>query len=260
MAALSEEQKREMIATTHEIAWAAMEDIEYIRSIVLKSDPTPRDVRHSSNVLRRLLIDNGGDLRKISPPRLGRRLYLTAPDLGLLIKAGETEPWPFMSAGVADVFGISIDAWCVNRGKQTRPIDYQPGKTVQLALDNFLAQKVVCFEGEWVTRADTVKYIANVALGVHAGSPKEPKHELLRKIRYIATIKFGVPPGPVPPGAPSEMPIITFNPKAIVNDDKAVVVDRQALDFVLIQLMSTAHYLSISPDIQELEMIIKREL
>jgi hypothetical protein len=260
MTALSEEEKREMITATREIAWAAVEDIEYVRNIVTKSDPTPRDVRHSSNILRRLLIDNGGDLRKISPPRLDRRLRLTAPDIGPLIKAGEKEPWPFMSAGLADVFGITIDAWSVNPGNQARPIEgYEPGKTIELPLDNFLAQKVVCFEGEWITRADTVKYIANVALGVHAGSPREPKHELLKKIRYIATIKFGVPPGSVSSGAPVQMPIMTFNPNAISNDDKAIAVDRQALDFVLIQLMSTGRYLTISPDIQELEVVIKHE-
>jgi hypothetical protein len=259
MVALSEEEKHALKSATAETARVLVEDLEYIREVVAKPGPIPRDIRHLSNLLRRLLIDNGGDLRKVSPPRLDRRLHLSSPDMTALYKRARKEPWPFLSAGKADIFGITIDAWAANpTPKQTE--GYEPGKIIQLPLDNFVGQKVICFESEWVTRGDAIKYIANVAHGVHSGNPKEPKHELLKRIRYVATIKFDGPPGPNPPANGAfQMPMLTFNPAAIAKDDKPLAIDRNALDFVLVQLLSTAQYLTNSPDVQELEAIIKKE-
>ena len=110
-------------------------------------------------------------------------------------------------------------------------------KIVSLRHDGFLSQKIVCFQGQWLARADIIKYVAHVGHGVHSGEPKEAAHELVRRIRYVATIKL------------ADMPIINFNPQAIQVGEKPIQIDRDALDFVLIQLVSAARYLTTSPDV-----------
>jgi hypothetical protein len=245
---LSDDAKRAMIAATHEGALAMIDDLQHMREVIAKPEPTPGDIRRLSNPLRRILIDNGGDLRKIAAPRLGR-IELLVPDILALIRSGEKRPYAFLSAGVADVFGLSVDAWMVEQGSQPRSVPgFEPGKTVSVRLDGFLSQRIICFNGQWVSRADVIKYVANVAHGVHSGDPKEPNHALLRKIRYIATMRLdGNTPG------------LSFNPHMIDPEDKPLVIDRGALDFVLIQLISAVRYLTISPDIIQLEETIRQE-
>jgi hypothetical protein len=245
--ALSDAEKAAMIRVTHEAALAMVDDLQHMREIIAKPEPTPGDIRRMSSQLRRILIDNGGDICKIAPPRIGP-LRLTAPDTLPLEKAARKEPWVFLSAGVAEFFGFGFGAWAVNEGERPLAEDYQPDGTVSLRIDRFLAQKVICFQGRWISRADVIKYIANVAHGVHSGSPKEESHEVLRKIRHVFTIKLA-----------HDGPEVSFDQSAIRYGDKPINVDRDALDFVLIQLISAAHYLTVSPDVTALENIIQKE-
>jgi hypothetical protein len=246
---LSEDEKHAMIRATHETALAMIDDLQHMRQIIGNPNPSPGDIRRMSNELRRLLIDNGGDLRKVAPPRIGR-LELVAPDIQPLIKSGDKKPWTFLSAGIADIFGISIDALSVEPGTSARSVpDHHPDKIVMLRLAGFLSQRVVCFQGSWVTRGDVIKYIANVGHGVHSGDPKEPNHDLLKRIRYAATVK-------IDDGHPS----ISFNPNSVAVDDKPITVDRSAMDFILLQLMSAARYLTTSPDVIRLEKIVQEEV
>ncbi len=247
--ALSDDAKRAMVIATHETALAMIDDLQHMREVIAKREPTPGDIRRLSNPLRRILIDNNGDLRKVAVPRIGR-IELLVPDILPLIRSGEKQPYGFISAGVADVFGISVDAWMIEPGSRARkpPPGYTPGRTVPVRIDGFLSQRVTCFNGQWVSRADIIKYVAHVAHGVHSGDPKEPNHELLKKIRHIATMNLD-----------GEIPQVSFNPGAIALDDKPLVINRAALDFVLIQLISAVRYLTISPDVIRLEESIRQE-
>lgn len=243
--ALSQTEKQAMIRATHETAWAMVEDLDHIREVLA---PSAGDIRRMSNVLRRILIDNNGDLRKIGTPRIGR-VHLLVPDILPLVRSGEKKPYAFLSAGVADVFGISIDAWMMEQSSQVRNVnDYEPGRTAEVRIDGFLSQKVICFNGQWVSRGETIKYIANIAHGVHSGTAKEPNEELLRRIRHIATISLE-----------NELPTLSFNSSALANDEKPLSINRKAIDFVLVQLISAARYLTISPDVQKLEELIRNE-
>src|SRR4029077_126368 len=76
---LNPERGEELLKTTREAAAAFMEDMPHIQEIVLKTDPDRAELRRLSNVLRRLLIDKGGDLRDIAAPRVGK-LNIIAPD------------------------------------------------------------------------------------------------------------------------------------------------------------------------------------
>lgn len=131
---------------------------------------------------------------------------------------------------------------------------YHPDQRVMVRLDGFLTQKVICFEGEWATRADAIKYIANVAHGVHSGEPREAAHALLRKIRYAAHISMGLDPT-----LNQEIPSLNFNIEAFGDTDKPIATNRSAIDFVLLQLLSAASYLTSSPDVIRLEEIIRAE-
>jgi hypothetical protein len=245
---LSDDARQAMIAATYESALAMVDDLQHMREVVAKPEPTPGDIRRLSNPLRRILIDNNGDLRKIAPPRIGR-IKLLVPDILPLIRSGKKHPYAFLSAGVANVFGISVDAWMAELDSRPRDIpDYEPMRTTEVRLDGFLSQNVICFNGQWISRSDIIKYVANVAHGVHSGDPKEPTQSLLQKIRYAATVKLD-----------GETPTLSFDIQAIVAGDKPLVVNRTAVDFVLIQLISAVRYLTISPDLILLEEIIRRE-
>lgn len=98
--ALSDDAKKTMmIKATHEAAPAMIDDIQHMREIIAKPEPTPGDIRRLSNPLRRILVDNGGDVRKIAPPRIGK-FQLLVPDILPLIKSNEKKPYAFLSAGV----------------------------------------------------------------------------------------------------------------------------------------------------------------
>src|SRR5664279_1875092 len=98
MSTRSDEDKKAAIRATHDAAWAMVEDLQHMRALLSKRDPAPDDVRRISVELRRILIDSGGDLRKIAPPRIGK-VKLTAPDNAPIVKQGNVTPWPLLSAG-----------------------------------------------------------------------------------------------------------------------------------------------------------------
>lgn len=146
---------------TRDAAFAFIEDLEYIRKLTAESVPSRGDIRRLSCVLRRLLIDDNGDLRKIAPCRTGR-VELLAPDLKPYIKA---VPNYFI-----DCCGVIISAWPVG---QRPKVDVPSGKPMELLLsqDGFLAQPVMCFRGLWIRRGSIIKYVANIASGVHSKVP-----------------------------------------------------------------------------------------
>ena len=54
---------------------------------------------------------------------------------------------------------------------------------VPLRPDQFLAQQVFCFMGDWVERSSVIKYLANIASGAHSNAPDKPEYFTLAKIR-----------------------------------------------------------------------------
>ena len=62
-------------------------------------------------------------------------------------------------------------------------------RTALVRLDGFLSQKILCLGGEWVSRGAVIKYVANVASGVHSTVPEDPEHLLIARIRNCVTQK-----------------------------------------------------------------------
>jgi hypothetical protein len=259
---LSPENREKLLLATREAAAAFIEDMPHIREIVNKPDPDRGDPRRLSNILRRLLIDNGGDLPDIAAPRIGK-LKLNTPDNKPFYKLDQQQPYVFFGSGGATLFGVNVRAAMQMRGS----INPGPGEArallpqfehgfdgqgcVSLPTNNFLSQRVLCLNGKWVTRRDAIKYIANIGSGVHSGSPKEKVEKLIADIRKAGSYR-------VANGAFT----MSFNPS---NTSPFPIVEKfqyrpDAIDPVLAEVLAAAHYLIQSPDIQTLESTVRREL
>lgn len=254
MVILAPEERAQLIAATQGVASAFIEDMPHIRQVLNRTDPDKGEIRRLSNVLRRLLIDKGGDLRDIAAPRIGK-FTLLSPDIGPFYKSARKEPFVYFQSGNVSVFGISFAAILFEPGSQARKVDgYNPDATVALPMDNFLSQKVICLKGDWVTRRDVIKYVANVASGVHSGKPKEKEHHLLNRIRHVATLKMVTPPAGPP------MPGFGLNLQALSDAELPFSYDKNNIDPVLVELLAAADYLAKSPDLLKLETVVTEEL
>ncbi|MCC8976422.1 hypothetical protein [Bradyrhizobium brasilense] len=258
---MAKKTTEELLAATRGAAAAFIEDMPHIREVVRRQNIDKGELRRLSNVLRRLLVDNGGDLRDVAAPRIGR-FSLLSFDNNPVFKAEQKGPaFPFFQSGGASVFGVFFRAAIVDTpGREYPVIGFNPEQMVALALDNFLSQRVLCLKGKWAARRDVIKYIANIASGVHSGTPKDPEHILLNRIRHAAA--YSVIPVPSEYGAPAgaTMPSYAFNVDVLTDIEKELTYSATAVDPVLIEMLAVAHLLTISPDIEKLEGHIRTEL
>lgn len=246
---LTDAEKAAMRATTHDAALVLIDDLEHIRQIISKEEPDPGDLRRMSNVLRRILIE--GDLRKIATPRLGK-IAIIGPDLRSFYRENEREPYQFLAADTFVVHGISFSAFSFDPHTPTRQTGYRPGNLVPLRVEPFQNQQVLCYKGKWVTRADLIKYVANVGHGTHSGTPNDDRAFLIRIIRHCLTI------GVETDGSNGkQVATVTYNSAASSNDDPPIKFRPDVVDLPLLYLISTAQFLTSSPDVVELERVIK---
>jgi hypothetical protein len=245
---LTSEEKVQLKAETASAARALVEDLADLRAIVAEDDPKPKDIRRFSAQMRRILTE--GDLRKVAAPRVGR-IEIDAPDLRLLYRSNEQWPILFASAELVTMHGILTSAIVFDkfdRPDQARDLEaLNLDARVLLTPENFLAQRVICYEGKWVTRGDIIKYVAIVAHGVHSeDASKYPSWQLLRKVRHavVRTLK-------------DDMPNFEINEAAYGLDDPAIYEGPDRWDMALVPLVSTAQLLTASPQVVELEAIIR---
>lgn len=241
--AMSPDRKRTLISETTSVAATLADDLQFIRATVASGTPTSGDVRRLSNLLRRVLIDNGGDIRKVAPPRVGR-IEIIAPDLNPKINSCDTFPVVVASLGEAMYHDVIFSTLIIERSTLARNIPgFSPNNIISLGLDGFLNQKVICLNGLWARRIDVIKYVANIAGGVHSGLAKEPVETLLDTLRSSIELRIsnGVPSlhmnGTRPRGT-------QFLPQS------------NALDIVLFQMLATATYLVNAPQVIQLEQMI----
>jgi hypothetical protein len=249
---LTGERRNELLAATREAAAAFIEDMSHIREMLDKVDPDRGEVRRLSGVLRRLLIDGGdGDLMVISPPRIGRPLFST-PDNKPLYKADKKHPFTFFGSAGVKTFGVIIRAAMVIKDPPPGPSapeeGYDPVKSVSLPMHNFLSQNVLNLEGQWITRRDAIKFMAHIASGVHSKSPKEQIEKVIARIRQC--VMYSAVPGAA---------TLQFNIDALLPTAPPFRYEPDAIDPVLVEVLATAHFLSISPDLQRLESVIRAE-
>ena len=247
MAAEKDLAIRQRLKETREAAAAVMEDLAYFRSLLVTEKPEKADLRRSSAVLRRLLID--GDLGKVAAPRIGR-IHLQAPDNKPVYVSSRKEPLPFFMSGGASIFGVWLRCGIAERPGYTRPLPgFNADRLTELRLNSFCKQNVLCFEGNWISRADVIKYVAHVSAGVHSGAPKSDIEKLIDRLRHTVKVSLN-----------GDTTRIWFNEDVFDKVELPIQYDPKTIDSALFELLSTIHFLVNSPDIVCLDAEIAREL
>lgn len=232
------------LAETREGALVMLDDLRYLRSVLAKTDPTPGDVRRLVPQLRRILIE--GDLQKIAAPRIGRAKLL-APDVQPYLASNLVHPFRFVSVGEVYLFGFHLVSLSIRTGKNE---SFGQRQNLSLSVDKFLSQEVICVQGEWSKRADIIKYMAYLGGAVHSGKSKNDPtlDDRIRNIRAFTSASFE-------DGGLN----MKFGGRVMGLRENAMDFSRSSIDFALIQVFSTAHYLVNSPDVQKLEKVIEAQ-
>ena len=251
---ITPEIRSQLLENTREQALVFLDDMRHIRSVVAKESTDAGEVRRLSGLLRRLLINR--EISKIANPRIGR-FELSAPDNNPFYKAAKIRPFLFFLSGRTKVFGHNTTLWAIDVPPQTTSDeiarkalvdDFERDRTVTLPLENFLKQRVLCYRGEWATREQVIKYVANVASGVHTTAPKDDYELLLAKVRSANRIYYkdgGIH--------------VALLDQGLNSDEINFEYRQDSIDPVLIELLATAKFLSISIAVTELENIIAEE-
>lgn len=194
-------------------------------------------------------MNKGGDLSRISPPRLVKPLEILAPDLLASYRSAEKRPWAFFAARPNDVFGVIAGDMMLDEGGGRDLSWLKPDGTVALRIDGFLRQNVIAIGPEWVTRREVLRYVPNVGGGVHSGLAEEKSEHLVSRARRIARITLT-----------DDIPTFICDVHAMGSINTPVVYDPKAIDVSLWQVMSAAQYLISSPDVRALRTAIEAEL
>jgi hypothetical protein len=241
--------REKLLVATRGAAAAFIEDMDHLREILNRQDPIRGTVRLLSNILRRLFIDK--DLTAIAAPRIGR-LSICAPDNRPYYAASKQSPFAlFVSGGIA-IFGIELHSAMISEVTSSNPqrtIDADPEATQQLSMHQFLSQDVLCLHGQWVNRGDTIKYVANTASGVHSGHAKNPADELIERLKRSVTFRVV-----------DEVVRIIANLDVLLPDLPPFQYAPDSIDPTLLVILTSAHFLAISPDVMRLESQIRTEL
>lgn len=246
MSILNDAQRSQLLAATKSAAIAFLEDIQYLRSLIATENASAAEIRHLSNLLRRLLIN--GELREVAAPRIGR-IHILVKQLKPFWTDGD---YTFFASLGANVFGIEFDCMRLGASKPAHvdPLSsYNPDERIEVNVDGFCSQKVLCLQGDWITRGQVIKYVANVASGVHTKSPREPFEFKLMKMRQAA--KCSISHGVVNFGIDRSI--------LIVANDPPLQLSKNSIDVVLLELLAAATQLLRSTDILRLEELIKCE-
>jgi hypothetical protein len=246
---LSAEQRAMMLATTKGAAGALMEDLAHLREIAGKAEHSPAELRRSSAVLRRLVVEN--DLRAVAAPRIGR-FRLRIPDYSHFYRSERLTPIDFFgSAGETTLTMYPAVTAAVARQLEA---DSPPPGAHRIALahlDGFRDQRVMCLRGAWCSRGAIIKFVANTASGVHTEKgPGNAEEHLIRELRR--TLKF------------TRAADGSTNVTLLYDGEKPIGTegpyDGVSIDPVLSELLSAMKLITESEDVIRLEHLIRAEL
>lgn len=259
---LSRKDRQQFKADTKQAAAAFLDDIAHIRAIVKSNAPDPALIRLSSNVLRRLLCNR--ELDHVAGPRIGK-YHLLAPDnderdIGkdgddvVLFQSGSPLLFPMLQG-----FRIEFSKADAERGTMDVTTPWKAGnpfnpKTKLVRLDGFLSQRVICFRDHWACRREVIKYAAICGSGVHSEAPTKNVDRMLAKARFaLRFTKQGDEPA-----VQMDFEVIG-NPHHPPPETVAFNYDPNRIDLVMVELLAASYYLASSPDIANLETVIRAE-
>jgi len=245
-------EKVELIAETKDAAVAFYEDFRHLQLIAQERDTSAAALRRSAAILRRWLVD--GALQRVSAPRVGRINIQTIDNNPIYRVTRQGKVVNFVSGG-ANVHGVYLAALTSAQGNNASPEDFHPDSRIAVSINTFIKQKVIFTEGEWRTRLEVIKYVANVDSGVHAGQPKQPFEETLGRFRVQAsvTLEDGAPDG-------GKMPTIALGIGLPASDSDLLRYDPTRINGVLLEILATVSFLLASPDVQTLVSFIEKEI
>lgn len=225
------------------------EDIAHLAKLWDTSETNNADIRNSVHILRRLLIY--GDLQKSANSRKFE-LVIDAPDLKPYIKAARYGLVEFYQSGGVNVLGVYVAGSMISKGHSHRlrriMKEHHPDQVVQLNIQSFLRQQCFSFKGEFVTREDVIKYVANKAGSAHFD--RKGRDAVIDRIRGACQICL----------TDDGMPSLGFNIDAIESKNFSFNPNPKNIDPIFIEVAATARYLTESRSIQEYCRIIKNEL
>jgi hypothetical protein len=183
------------------------------------------------------------------------KVMLQAPEISSAYRAERKIPFMFFASGRAKILGgwaATVWAWDLPVKRPFERVElpvFEANKTMEATLDTFMSQRVLCYRGEWVTRNDVVKYVANVASGVHSGTPKEASERILARIR--GAVSYRRKDGGIH---------LELFPKGVDVDDETFQHTPDAFDPVLVELLAAATFFVESEFVSELERVVRAEL
>ena len=268
MPSLSAEKQADLIRQTKGAAEAFLEDLQYLRDISARIQTSRSEVRRLSAVLRRLVVEN--EIARIADPRMGR-ITFNAPDNKHFYDLAKRIHVMYFSSSSAHVFGTTVAASFLANLGQTgarAPEEHirrkigelnklQEYRAISLRSGNFVAQRVICYAQQWVTRGAVITHVANFMSGVHSRAVVEPEELLLEKIRTACL--YSIEDGNLK---------IHFLPELGRNSAPVIVSSSRGkleftappLDPLLVELLATAKLLVESPDVSALDTLLVAEM
>jgi hypothetical protein len=164
------------------------------------------------------------------------------------------------------VVGVYFMAAMVEPGDRPREIDglSDPDERIPLRIDNFRKQPVIYFDGEWITRDEIVKYVANIAEGIHSGNVRTNAENRIARVRHVLSTSLIDPSKD--PNRPKDMPediglipSLNFDIKAIDQSDLPIEYDPDKIDCVIVELLASMRLLVESPVLIRLCNEIRKE-
>lgn len=185
---------------------------------------------------------------------MGGRCLIPTFDNKPLQKAEGKHPYLFFASGGAITFGVRFRAAKMDHSHQRRSIvGFDPEATVNLPIDNFLTQKVLCIDGLWLKRDDVIKYVANKASGVHSGDPDTKEFKALERISRCVSFA-------IEQAGDEKRCVVNFEMDQYLVPNPPLRYDPKGIDPVLAELLAACHCLAQSDDIKTLESRISTEL
>lgn len=241
---MDENKKAEKILETKEDAIALVEDYDHLLQIVDETETKPTDLRHASAILRRWLVEK--QLVRVASPRVGR-VHLEAIDNNPVYRVERKGVIHSFVSGGASVHGVYIAAGMKNVGSQAISIpDYHPETLITVNVETFLKQRGIYTEATWVTRLQVIKFVANVAHGVHGGKVKEDWEGLLERFRLAISVTLETRTDG------KMMPTIGWSEGTPGQGRFPEKYDPRKVNGVLLELLATIWFLVKSRDVKEL--------
>jgi hypothetical protein len=184
----------------------------------------------------------------VASPRVGK-IKLVAPVIDEIVKLNRKQPYVYVGVSNVTIFGVEVGFVMCESGAKPRVLaNPRPDARQELDLEHFMKQGMMVFQGTWFSRREILRYMANVAEGIHSGEPKNDRERLIGRARHAS--KMSLEQG---------IPVLSMNVAAITEIELPPLLSKTDIDGALVELWAAADLLTKSPDIIALEAYIGSE-